>query len=118
MRSLPADKLTIYRPKTAPHLADALQVRQDHVLLGVRAWQPGDPALRIDWPMYQALAAASTGTPLAVQPFYILRRLDLFLRSLGQDAGGAREIETIEWSDHRRRALHTVRVNRTQRRYE
>jgi hypothetical protein len=118
MRSLPTDKLTIYRPKVAPHLADALEGRRDHVLLGVRRYQPGAPALRVDWPMYQALIAARTGTPLAVQPFYILRRLDLFLRSLGQDVGSTREVETIEWSDHRRRQQQTMRVNRARRQYE
>ncbi|KPV54553.1 hypothetical protein SE17_03080 [Kouleothrix aurantiaca] len=118
MRSLPADKLTLYRPKVVPHLADALKERRDHVLLAVQSYQTGDPALRVDWPMYQALMAARAGTPLATQPFHILRRLDLFLRSLGQDAGGTREVETIEWSDHRRRQQHTVRVNRKQQCYE
>lgn len=118
MRSLPSDKLTIYYPQLALHLEQAIDLRQDHVLLGVERYQSGDPALRIDWPMYQALAAAQKGLPIALQPFHILRRLDLFLRSLGQDGGGPRDMETIEWSTQRRRTETTsVRVSRSQRAY-
>ena len=82
MRSIPADNLTIYRPKAIPQIAQAMGIRKDHALLAVQDWVPGDPSLRIDWPMYQALTSAHYGTPIEVQPFHILRRLDLFLRSL------------------------------------
>jgi hypothetical protein len=119
MRSLPSDKFTLYYPQLAPQLEQAIDLRQDHVLLGVQRYQPGDPALRIDWPMYQSLVAAQAGLPIALQPFHILRRLDLFLRSLGQDVGGSREMETIEWSTQRRRTDTTsVRVSRSQREYK
>ncbi len=119
MRSLPSDKLTIYYPQLVPYLEHAIDLRQDHVLLGVQRYQSGDPALRVDWPMYQALAAAQVGLPIALQPFHILRRLDLFLRSLGQDVGGPRDMETIEWSPQRRRTNATsVRVSRSRRTYE
>lgn len=119
MRSLPADKLMIYHPKPAPFLERAIEIKQDHVLLGVQRYCPGAPALRVDWPMYQALTAANVGRPISLQPFHILRRLDLFLRSLGQDVGGARNVESIEWSERgRRHRLPTVRVNRRRRTYE
>src|SRR5581483_11262024 len=118
MRSIPADNLTIYRPKATPQIADAMEVRQDHVLLAVRDWIAGDPGLRIDWPMYQALTSAHYGTPIEVQPFHILRRLDLFLRSLGPEGGGSRHIENIEWSNHQYRTLVSIRVNRTNQCYE
>ncbi len=118
MRSIASDNLSLYYPHLVPKLGDVLDVRRDHVLLGVRRWRSGDPALRIDWQMYQALVAARNGTPINVQPFHVLRRLDLFLRSLGPDAGGTREIERIEWSDQRGRGPVSVRVNRTLRRYE
>jgi hypothetical protein len=69
--------------------------------------------------MYQSLVAAQAGLPIALQPFHILRRLDLFLRSLGQDVGGPREMETIEWSTQRCRTDTTsVRVSRSQREYK
>jgi hypothetical protein len=118
MRFLSADKFTIYRPKLTPTLDNAIDIHQDHVLLGTQRWQPGDPALRVDWPMYQALVAAQMGHPIDIQPFHILRRLDLFLRHLGQDAGGSREIETVLMSDQRRRQVERVRVNRRTRQYE
>lgn len=118
MRFLAVDKFTIHRPQLTPVLDNAIDIHQDHVLLGTRCWQPGDPALRVDWPMYQALAAAQMGHPIDIQPFHILRRLDLFLRHLGQDAGGSREIETVLMSDQRRRQVEHVRVNRRIRRYE
>lgn len=118
MRFLSADKFTIYRPQLTPSLDNAIDIHQDHVLLGTRSWQPGDPSLRVDWPMYQSLAAAQDGRPIDIQPFYILRRLDLFLRHLGQDAGGSREIETIFMSDQRRRQIESVQVNRRTRKYE
>ena len=118
MRSIPADNLIIYRPKAVPQIAQAMEIRQDHVLLAVQDWVPGDPSLRIDWPMYQALTSAYYGTPIEVQPFHILRRLDLFLRSLGPEAGGSRHIENIEWSDHKQWTLVSIRVNRTNQNYE
>lgn len=118
MRSLAADKLCIYRPKPVSHLSSVFSIHKDHVLLGVQAYRPGDPSLRIDWTMYQVFVAAKAGKPVDFQPFHILRRLDLFLRSLGGDALGTREVETVEWSDHRRRQLAQVRVNRATRSYE
>jgi len=118
MRSIPADHLTIYRPKANPKLDQAIAIRQDHVLLAVQDWQPGDPSLRIDWLMYQALTSADKGTPIEVQPFYILRRLDLFLRCLGPEAGGPRHIENVEWSDHKHRTIVSVRINRNTQSYE
>jgi len=103
----------------ASHLEQAIDLRQDHVLLGVQRYQPGYPALRIDWPMYQALVAAQEGLPIALQPFHILRRLDLFLRSLGQNVGGPRDTEMIEWSTQRRGINTTpVRISRSRRTYE
>jgi len=118
MRSVSADNLTIYRPKANPQIAKAMEIRQDHVLLAIQGWESGDPGLRIDWPMYQALTAGQQGTPIDVQPFYILRRLDLFLRSLGPEAGGQRHIENVEWSNHKKRTLVPIRVNRTGQSYE
>jgi hypothetical protein len=118
MRSIPADNLTIYRPKAIPQIAQAMEIRQDHVLLAVQNWVPGDPRLRLDWPIYQALTSAHYGTPIEVQPFHILRRLDLFLRSLGPEAGGSRHVENIEWSDHQHRTPVSIRVNRTNQSYE
>lgn len=118
MRSIPADNLTIYRPKAIPQIAQTMEIRHDHVLLAVQDWVPGDPSLRIDWPIYQALTSAHQGTPIEVQPFHILRRLDLFLRSLGPEAGGSRHIENIEWSDHQHRTPVSIRVNRTNQSYE
>jgi hypothetical protein len=118
MRFLPADKFAIYRPQLIPTLDNAIDIHQDHILLGTRRWQPGDPALRIDWPMYQALATAQMGLPIDIQPYHILRRLDLFLRHLGQDAGGSREIETVLMSDQRRRHVEYMRINRRTHQYE
>lgn len=118
MRSMPADNLTIYRPKAVPQITHSMEVRQDHILLAVQEWLPGDPSLRIDWPMYQALTSANYGTPIEVQPFHILRRLDLFLRGLSPEAGGSRHIENIEWSNHQYRTLVSIRVNRTNQSYE
>jgi len=105
MRSVPADNLTLYWPKANPAVAHAMEIRQDHVLLAFQGWEPGEPGLRVDWPMYQALTSAQSGTPIDVQPLYILRRLDLFLRSLGPESGGQRHIENIEWSNHKKRTL-------------
>jgi hypothetical protein len=118
MRSIPSDDLTIYRPKANPQIAQAMEIRQDHVLLAVQDWEPGDPSLRIDWPIYQTLMSADYGSPIEVQPFHILRRLDLFLRSLGPEAGSSRHIENIEWSDHQHRTLVSIRINRTNQSYE
>ncbi len=118
MRSISCDKLDIYRPTVATHLKNYLDIHQNHILLGVQNWQRGDPALKVDWTLFQALSSARSGMPIDVQPFHIQRRLDLFLRSLGVDAGGSRPIETIEWSDHRRRTIKSVRVNRETRLYE
>ena len=58
MRSIPADNLTMYRPKATPQIAQAMGIRQDHALLAVQDWVPGDPSLRIDWSRYQALTSA------------------------------------------------------------
>jgi len=118
MRSVPADNLTLYWPKANPAVAHAMEIRQDHVLLAFQGWEPGEPGLRVDWPMYQALTSAQSGTPIDVQPLYILRRLDLFLRSLGPESGGQRHIENIEWSNHKKRTLISIRVNRTNQSYE
>ncbi len=119
MRSIPSDKLTIYYPKLTPRLEGAIEVQQDHVLLGVQRYEFGDPALRVDWSMYQALASADNGVPIALQPFHILRRLDLFLRGLGMDVSRPREVELIEWSETGRRSVpRTVRINRVRGEYE
>jgi hypothetical protein len=117
MRRISTERLTIYYPMLHPKYENAIQIRKDHVLLAVHKWQPGDPALRIDWEMYQALAAASAGRLIDVQPYHILRRLDLFLRSLGFEVGRAYSEETIEWGDYKNRQLITIRVNREQLRY-
>lgn len=117
MRSIPSDKLTIYYPALNPKYEDAIQIRRDHVLLAVKQWEPGAPALRVDWEMYQALSAAKEGKLVDVQPYHILRRLDLFLRSLGFEVGRAYAEETIEWSDYRQRRLVALRVHRDEQRY-
>jgi hypothetical protein len=117
MRTLSRETFQIYYPRVAPHLVDAMEIRRDHVLFGVKNWEVGDPALRIDWPMYQCLAAALGGRPIDAQPFHILRRLDLFLRQLGPYAGGTREIENIEVSTPRHRRLSSIRVSRRMRCY-
>lgn len=116
MHSISSEALTLYWPRVAPKLAGALNVRQDHVLLGAHGWRPGDVGLLIDWPMYKALADARNGTPVDVQPFHILRRLDSFLRNLSSSSD-TRQVETIEWYDRRRRSQELVRVNRSNQRY-
>jgi hypothetical protein len=118
MRSISSDQLTIYYPELNPKYEQALEINKDHVLLAVRNWLPGDPALRVDWEMYKALAAARQGKLIDVQPYHILRRLDLFMRSLGPEVGRVYSIETIEWSDYRQRAVVTMRVNRRKLTYQ
>lgn len=112
MRSFPATRLQIYRPRLNPKYQQALEVRQDHVLLGVEDWQPSAPALRVNWEMYNALSAAKQGRPIDAQPFYILRRLDLFLGKLGSMVRQTTTIENVEWSNPRRRSIVTIRVDR------
>lgn len=112
MRSVSSEKLRIYRPRLNPKYNEAVAVRQDHILLAVNEWIPGDAALRVDWEMYQALSSAKQGKPIDIQPFHILRRLDLFLRKLGSEGGPAYSIETIEWSNHRTRTVQVMRVDR------
>lgn len=118
MRSISSDKLTIYYPELNPKYEQALEINKDHVLLAVRNWLPGDPALRVDWEMYKALAAARQGKLIDVQPYHILRRLDLFMRSLGPEVGRVYSIETVEWSDYRQRVVVTMRVNRRKLTYQ
>lgn len=118
MRSISSDQLTIYYPELNPKYEQALEINKDHVLLAVRNWLPGDPALRVDWEMYKALAAARQGKLIDVQPYHILRRLDLFMRSLGPEVGRVYSIETVEWSDYRQRAVVTMRVNRRKLTYQ
>ena len=118
MRFYSAEKLELYQPTLNPKYKNALQVHQDHVLLGTRYWLPGDPSLHIDWEMFSALANAANGKPIDVQPYHILRRLDLFLRQLGLLVTNYAPIETIEWNDHVRRDVMRLRVNRNEYKYE
>jgi len=118
LRFYSGDNLELYHPTLNPKYQNALEIHRDHVLLGMRYWLPGDPALRIDWEMFQALANAANGTPIDVQPYHILRRLDLFLRQLGLLVSNYAPIETIEWSDHARREVVRLRINRNDRTYE
>ncbi|MCI0564898.1 MAG: hypothetical protein L0332_31890 [Chloroflexi bacterium] len=118
MRSISSDKLTVYYPALNPKYEEAIEIRRDHILLAVKRWEPGAPALRVDWEMYQALAAAKEGKLIDVQPYHILRRLDLFLRSLGFEVGRAYAEETVEWSDYRQRRVVTIRVHRDEMRYQ
>jgi hypothetical protein len=118
LRFYSADNLELYHPTLNPKYENALEIHQDHVLLGTRYWLPGDPALRVDWEMYRALASAKNGTPIDVQPYHILRRLDLFLGQLGLLVSNYAPIETIEWSDHAQRKVVQLRVNRNERKYE
>jgi len=112
MRSLSSSSLQIYHPRLNPLYGDAVDVRQDHVLLAVLNWLPGDAALRVDWEMFKSLWDAKQGMAIEVQPYSILRRLDLFLRSLGSEAGNWSSIETIKWGDYRRRNEFTIKVDR------
>lgn len=118
LRFYSAENLDLYQPSLNPKYENALQIHQDHVLLGTRFWLPGDPSLRVDWEVFRALASAENGTPIDVQPYHILRRLDLFLRQLGLLVSNYAPIETIEWSDHARRDVVRLRINRNERQYE
>ncbi len=118
LRFYSAENLELYQPSLNPKYENAMEIHRDHVLLGTRYWLPGDPSLRIDWEMFQALANAANGTPIDVQPYHILRRLDLFLQQLGLLVSNYAPIETIEWSDHARRNVVRLRVNRNERQYE
>jgi hypothetical protein len=118
MRSLSSDSLQVYLSKLNPIYEEAVTVRQDHVLLAVRNWLPGDPALRIDWEMYKALWEAKQGKAIEVQPYSTLRRLDLFLRSLGRIAGNWSSIENIIWGDYKKRRIVTIRVSRNKLAYQ
>ncbi len=118
LRFYSAENLELYQSSLNPKYENALQIHQDHVLLGTRYWLPGDPSLRVDWDMFRALASAANGMPIDVQPYHILRRLDMFLRQLGLLVSNYTPIETIEWSDHARRDVVRLRVNRNQRQYE
>ncbi len=112
MRSLSSSSLQIYHPRLNPLYEDAVDVRQDHLLLAVQNWLPGDAALRVDWEMFKSLWDAKQGMAIEVQPYSILRRLDLFLRSLGPETGNWSSIETIKWGDYRRRNEVTIKVDR------
>jgi hypothetical protein len=112
MRSLSSSSFQIYHPKLNPLYEDAVEVRQDHLLFAVRNWMPGDAALRVDWEMFKALWDAKQGMAIEVQPYSILRRLDLFLRSLGSEAGNWSSMETIKWGDYRRRNEVTIKIER------
>jgi hypothetical protein len=118
LRFYSAENLELYQPSLNPKYEEAMQIHQDHVLLGTRYWLPSDPSLRVDWEMFRALANAANGTPIDVQPYHILRRLDLFLQQLGLLVSNYAPIETIEWSDHARRNVVRLRVNRNERQYE
>ena len=118
LRFYSAENLELYQPFLNPKYENALQIHQDHVLLGTRYWLPGDPFLRVDWEMFRILASAENGTPIDVQPYHILRRLDMFLRQLGLLVSNYAPIETIEWSDHMRHDVVRLRVNRNERQYE
>ena len=118
MRSFSAEKLTLYRPRLNKKYNNAMQIHRDHVLLGTRSWLPGDPALRVDWEMYQALSEATDGKPIHMQPFHIMRRLDLFLRQLGTLITNYHPIETVEWSNRQGGNLVQLRINRINRRFE
>lgn len=117
MRTISAERLTIYHPNLNNKYQDAMPIHQDHVLLAVHDWLPGDPALRIDWEMFQALNSARNGKPIVVQPYHILRRLDLFLRQLGNEVGKTDPVETIEWIDHLNRKVISINVKREDRSY-
>ncbi len=118
MRSLSSDQLSVYLPRLNCAYEDAIAVRQDHVLLAVKHWLPGAPALRIDWEMYKALWDAKQGKTIEAQPYSILRRLDLFLRSLSSETGNWAAIETIQWSDYRRHTVVSLKINRKKASYQ
>src|SRR6266540_5375496 len=118
MRSLSTGSLRVYQPKLNPIYDEAVTVRQDHVLLAVQNWLPGDPALRIDWEMYKALWEAKKGKAIEVQSYSLLRRLDLFLRSLGPVAGNWGPIENINWGDYKKRSVVSIRVSRNKSAYQ
>jgi hypothetical protein len=118
MRSVNVSALHLYRPEVNPLYGDALAIKQDHVILGIPDWLPGDPTLRIDWEMYRALWEAKQGMAIEVQPYSILRRLDLFLRRIGSKAGGWSATETILWGDYKKRSTISLKVNRTKATYE
>jgi hypothetical protein len=117
MRSLSSNSLQIYHPRLNPIYENAVDVRQDHVLLAVQNWLPGDAALRVDWEMFKSLWDAKQGMAIEVQPYSVLRRLDLFFRSLGPEAGNWSSTETIKWGDYRRRTEVTIKVDRRKAAY-
>lgn len=117
MRTYSAEKLTLYYPQLNSKYQEAMPIHRDHVLLAVHNWLPGDPALRVDWEMYQALASAKEGKPIDIQPYHILRRLDLFLRQLSDDVSNSAPIETIEWSERRARRVVSLRIDRRERKF-
>jgi len=67
--------------------------------------------------MFQALSSAQNGKPIDVQPYHILRRLDIFLRQLGNEVSKSDPVETIEWSEHRSRKVVSISVDRDKRTY-
>lgn len=115
MRVYSTEKLTLYYPELNSKYQQAMPIHRDHILLAVHNWLPGDPALRVDWDMYQALASARDGKPIDVQPYHVLRRLDLFLHQLGNDVSNSAPIETIEWSERRARRVVSLRIDRRSR---
>ena len=118
MRSIEVSKLQIYHPRLNPKYDDAIDIHEDHVLLAVEKWLPGDAGLRIDWKMYQSLSSASQGKLIHVQPYHILRRLDLFLRRLGSEVARTSPVETVEWSNYKQRTIVRMRINRDKMGYQ
>lgn len=117
MRAIEASKLQIYHPRLNPKYDGAIDIHQDHILLAVQNWLPGDAALRVDWEMYQALSAARQGKLIHVQPYHILRRLDLFLRRLGFEVARTSPVEIIEWSNYKQRTVVRMCVDRNRMSY-
>jgi len=110
--------LRVYHPRLNLIYDNAVSVRQDHVLLAGQNWLPGDPAMRVDWEMYKALWEAKQGKAIEVQSYSTLRRLDLFLRSLGPTAGNWAATENIIWGDYKRHSVVSIRVNRNKSVYQ
>jgi hypothetical protein len=117
MRSIAANQLRVFPPAVNPWYENALTIRQDHILVAINDWEPGDPGLKVDWEMYRALADAKLGKALEVQPYAILRRLDVFLRGLGQFTGKWSAVETVLWGDYKRREVIEIRVDRRRSAY-
>jgi len=118
MRSIAANRLAVYTPTINPWYAGAIEIHGDHVLLGTEDWEPGDPTLRVDWELFRALSDAKLGKAIEVQPYTILRRLDVFLRRLGQNVGGWSAVETVLWGDYQRQEVVELRVDRKQAAYD